>query len=479
MSGFAKPRKSFTLSHQLTRHDTEIRTLFGLNRIVMTPQSIQTPIGGSAAAAPNNGTDEGFLKTKGDTMMGPIAFSQRAALIILPSTTLDISSTTTAYSSFVTIAPNSGTTVTINTISGAAFNGQVLHLQAAPTITVTLGTSGNISTMTGSNMSYSNKNVVILIFDAGTNKWQMVTSGSNSSSSVLWSAVTIDTDKDMQGYNLHGLAKIEFQVSSGTPSEIDGNDNAINMKIKGSDFCIISRGTAAGFQGTGVLEVQGGPQVGYLATNPVASIKLVSNDATPTVSQIVGLVSFDASNNIGVRKSFTWIRAMLDNVVSGSESGRMQIYTRNGVSELRGLVIDNNGTFVDNGSFTVANSAIFQGNVQLGTTPSDILLGYGAFRGFRTVVTNVSSGSLSVTDQHVVLVSTNTSGTVTFNLPSAATHAGNHYYFYKRNAGGSMTIARSGADSIDGAVSVSFSTQYDALHIISDGGTRWMIISTT
>ena len=101
-----------------------------------------------------------YLRTAGDTMIGPLAFWRGTNTSIYPSSsnnnTLDISSSTGSYSSHV-IWFGSGSN-TLEIISGAAFNGQILFLESTQTLTQTIkdrsntsgGNTGNIKTLDGS-----------------------------------------------------------------------------------------------------------------------------------------------------------------------------------------------------------------------------------------------------------------------------------------------------------------------------------------
>jgi hypothetical protein len=77
-------------------------------------------------------------------------------------------------------------------------------------------------------------------------------------------------------------------------------------------------------------------------------------------------------------------------------------------------------------------------------------------------------------NNHVCLCDT-TSG-FTLNLPAAASHTGRIYQIKKTSAdGNAVTIDGSGAETIDGSLTISISTQYESVTIVSDG-TNWFII---
>ena len=69
-----------------------------------------------------------------------------------------------------------------------------------------------------------------------------------------------------------------------------------------------------------------------------------------------------------------------------------------------------------------------------------------------------------------------TTAAVTVTLPLAADFPGKSFYI-KNDFAGATTIARSGADLIDGATSKSLPNQFDCMHVVSDGVSNWWILS--
>lgn len=93
--------------------------------------------------------------------------------------------------------------------------------------------------------------------------------------------------------------------------------------------------------------------------------------------------------------------------------------------------------------------------------------------GTRTITTNFTA----VVDGPECVILVNATP-VTVTLPDAASHKGYAVYVKKISApAGNVTIARTGADLIDGATSQTLSVQYDGLLFVSDG-TNWWILPT-
>lgn len=72
-----------------------------------------------------------------------------------------------------------------------------------------------------------------------------------------------------------------------------------------------------------------------------------------------------------------------------------------------------------------------------------------------------------------------TSGAVTITLPPANTWLGKKYLIKKTDASANaVTINRSGSDTVDGATSVSLTTRYDSILLVSNGVSAWAKVST-
>lgn len=90
--------------------------------------------------------------------------------------------------------------------------------------------------------------------------------------------------------------------------------------------------------------------------------------------------------------------------------------------------------------------------------------------------TNTQTTSYTVTSADTVVFADATSGNVTITLPAASGLAG--YRFYVKRIDGSahtVTIARSGSDTIDGMTSFTLDLQYTAFGVVSNGS-AWYIL---
>lgn len=92
----------------------------------------------------------------------------------------------------------------------------------------------------------------------------------------------------------------------------------------------------------------------------------------------------------------------------------------------------------------------------------------GQTRWIYVVSSDVTAGSTRGTD-HVYLCS----GTMTVTLPTAVSNI--NRYTVKRSGTGTITIATTSSQTIDGASTYSISIQYQAVDLVSDG-TNWVVI---
>jgi hypothetical protein len=89
--------------------------------------------------------------------------------------------------------------------------------------------------------------------------------------------------------------------------------------------------------------------------------------------------------------------------------------------------------------------------------------------------TSTKTSNYTITGTDVVIFADATSGNTTITLPAAASFAG-YRFFVKRidSTGNSVTIGRSGSDTIDGQTSIPVTQQYTALMVVSNGS-GWYI----
>ncbi len=85
---------------------------------------------------------------------------------------------------------------------------------------------------------------------------------------------------------------------------------------------------------------------------------------------------------------------------------------------------------------------------------------------------NIVSANVTLTDAYQFVVANSGSG-FTITLPSAAANPGKKYYISNKGAG-TITIGKTGSDTIKGATSITM-VQYKSYLIMSDGVDMWHV----
>jgi hypothetical protein len=93
-----------------------------------------------------------------------------------------------------------------------------------------------------------------------------------------------------------------------------------------------------------------------------------------------------------------------------------------------------------------------------------------------TLGTSTKTSSYTVTTSDTVVFADATSGNVTITLPTASGVTGYRFYVKRiDNSANTVTIARSGSDTIDGATSFTLDLQYTSVAVVSNGS-AWYIL---
>lgn len=200
-----------TKTDRLLQNQKKVKDLYALNRLRITPRTIQNPSGGSAGAGGDvsSAAESNSLKTQGDSMVGPIAFAP--VDVFIDSTTdpanpsINIGEGATNPPDFSTyVLVTGGTPPTdLSTIFGAAFAGQMLKLQAIVDIVIKdaiANGSGNILTTTDQDQLLLAGSITEFLFDitigtGGINGgWRLASTGGAGSTqgSRLLTGLTAD-----------------------------------------------------------------------------------------------------------------------------------------------------------------------------------------------------------------------------------------------------------------------------------------------
>ncbi len=230
MAGKAKTRKTY--GRKLKDQTVDIQKLYAMAGAKSTPQaSTMSFAGGQSSSTPDTIDEFKRLKTSGDVMIGAIAYLPKitqidgnGAIDLQPSDVLG--STSDDYTSYLLVTPV-GSADDLKTISNASAGGQILHLEANTTGTITLKhNTGNIFIPSTNDHIIPAGGFATLIFDEviHINKWVLVSSSNTASSSWVGTATS---DLDMAGYDIDNITQLEFGQSATSGGTISNSAEGI------------------------------------------------------------------------------------------------------------------------------------------------------------------------------------------------------------------------------------------------------------
>lgn len=153
-----KASRRVTVGKRIKDADDKIEDLYNLvRRKGYNPGAVNVGIGGGSPAG-HVVQPGSYLRTEGDTMIGPIAFFPQLSQIIGGVISVD---TANQYTSYIVLAVQSGFVDDLDTISGATFSGQQLFLQVVAAETITIKhLTGNIRCGTGADIILTGQTVI-------------------------------------------------------------------------------------------------------------------------------------------------------------------------------------------------------------------------------------------------------------------------------------------------------------------------------
>lgn len=223
-NGPAKTNK--TLVDEIVQLKKDKSKAFGLDRMARGVGSSKS-LGqtGSRGNSDEASGGEAKIRTSGDTMVGPLAFYPKTAIIA--AGVLDISNSTTGeFSSRVIVTGQGAAADDLDTITGAAYAGQILFLQATATTPITLKhATGNIWSPTLADYVVTDKEIVLLQYDTVNTVWSCVANfvasgggggGLDQDLANMTSPTVPTVDLDMNGNDITGVANIDLDGAAAT-----------------------------------------------------------------------------------------------------------------------------------------------------------------------------------------------------------------------------------------------------------------------
>jgi len=301
--------------------------------------NVQNLYGYSSAGLPTKGLtpleDKNKLSKLGGLMYGPLAFSNNT--VTISSGDLDISTnsvTDTPAKSFVIMAPETGSTDTIDTISGRKYAGQLLVITSAiPGSTITLtnafGADGQIRCPNATDLDIAYPNSAILIDDNNADgvyqTWRVIGTAEGGGGSWVGTATS---DLDMGGFDIINIDDIKMAVGdkyffdggtdtymtgSATSGRINVYNNTVNVTSFLTSGLLTTNITCADITTTGDIDING--NLLYLDSDRDTSISSTSDDN----------IQFTTGANVRVALSNSAITSTIPLTMSGNDINGVDI----------------------------------------------------------------------------------------------------------------------------------------------------------
>jgi len=160
---------------RLRKQQIQIKNLQAMNRLRNTPRPVAATATAGVSAAGDVGGTGNFLRTQGDTMIGPLALAPPVDFQIQIDSdgaiNIGESSSNSQYTSNIQLDDIQPNTFVLDTIDGAAFDGQIIVIRTfAPSTPftiaqATLANGGNIQTLTDADFTLGDLQLRSFIFD--------------------------------------------------------------------------------------------------------------------------------------------------------------------------------------------------------------------------------------------------------------------------------------------------------------------------
>jgi hypothetical protein len=269
-----------------------------------------------------------------------------------------------------------------------------------------------------------------------------------------------------------------FILPDGTVVDAAGDLGGGNWTSTGANVNIAGGNVGIGttLLTTSALTVMNG-NVGIGTWKPAYALDVVTNTGFNLGKDFYSRVTLDSSDNLtlsgdGTIQIGTANGTDAINIGAAASSGTRAVTVYGNPINLMPFTGENNNVGIGT-TLAFGGTSIMNGNVGIGTWKPVSSLQVKGSLGVQ-IVSKTADYTATESD-HVILVDAS-GGAVTINLPAAAGANGRMYQIKKTDSSGNaVTIDGNGAETIDGATTLSTTTQYQSFTIVCDGSGWWVI----
>ncbi len=291
-----------------------------------------SPLGKTGLGGGRN-RDSGKLPLKGGFMIGSIGFE--AESIAISTGDLDISTSDAAAAiipkGIVFVTPESGTTDTLDTITGKERAGQILILTSITGNTITIthndAGAGRILCPDDANYILSDDESVTLMDDiTGSDSWRII--GTSDATGLGGSQTPWESDIVAAGFDLNDLSNIEFRDTTGVPlttiRAIYATASTMFLNVPTADtiqFNINGDPIADAI----VISSNNAFRIHSSANGALPILTFRNDDTTPTSGVQVGRIGIFGRDSGATQVEYGRIRVDSEDITAASKDGSMHL----------------------------------------------------------------------------------------------------------------------------------------------------------
>ena len=244
-------------------------------------------------------------------------------------------------------------------------------------------------------------------------------------------------------------------IDGATTLTLTAQYDTVQIKCDGTNWQVMARGATVG-GGSGTVTSVAAITLGTTGTD--LSSTVANGTTTPVITLNVPTAS---ATNRGALSAADWSTFNGKQAALSLAAGVQTFLGAPSSANLATALTDKTGTGVN----------VF-GTSPTIATPS--ITGRAVLQGVATAIAPKTANYTATTSDHTLYFDTTAAG-YTLTLPAASGNSGLEYIVKKTVAANTLTIDANASETIDGALTLVLSSQYDATHIKCDG-TNWQVL---